>query len=116
VEVNGGFSLRRTLTFERAGSYLFCAWLREDSGDVGGTPAPFTLLVRAPRPPCRVPRVIGLPFSTARTRIRRANCLVGRVRRARSRNNAGRVIRQSLRPGLRRPPGTRIDLVVGRRR
>jgi beta-lactam-binding protein with PASTA domain len=63
---------------------------------------------------CRVPRVIGLRLPTARTRIRRANCRVGRVRRARSRR-VGRVLRQSPRPGVRRARGTRVNLVVGRR-
>jgi outer membrane protein assembly factor BamB len=74
----------------------------------------------APPPPrpqvrCRVPRVIGLRLPTAKTRIRRANCRVGRVRRARSRRSrVGRVVSQRPRPGLRRPRGTRISLVVGR--
>ena len=67
-----------------------------------------------PPPQCRVPRVIGLRLATAQTRIRRANCRVGRVRRARSRR-VGRVLSQSPRAGLRRPRGTRVNLVVGRR-
>ena len=70
----------------------------------------------APPPPvrCRVPRVVGLRLATARTRIRRANCRVGRVRRARSRR-VGRVLSQSPRAGLTRARGTRVNLVVGRR-
>lgn len=69
-----------------------------------------------PPPPavCRVPRVIGLRLPSARSRIRRANCGVGRVRRARSRR-VGRVIAQSPRAGARRPAGSRVKLVVGRR-
>jgi beta-lactam-binding protein with PASTA domain len=61
-----------------------------------------------------VPRVIGLRLPTARTRIRRANCRVGRVRRARSRR-VGRVISQRPRPGTIRARGFRVTLVVGRR-
>src|SRR6266508_4157588 len=72
-----------------------------------------------PPPPaptrCRVPRVIGLRLAAARTRIRRANCRVGRVRRARSRR-VGRVLAQRPRAGVRRPRGTRVNLVVGSRR
>jgi Tol biopolymer transport system component len=70
-----------------------------------------------PAPPkvqCRVPRVIGLRLATARVRIRRANCQVGRVRRARSRR-VGRVLSQSPRAGVRKARGTRVHLVVGRR-
>jgi Tol biopolymer transport system component len=72
-----------------------------------------------PPPPapvrCRVPRVIGMRLAAARTRIRRANCRVGRVRRARSRR-VGRVLAQRPRAGVRRPRGTRVNLVVGSRR
>src|SRR5439155_25841557 len=71
-----------------------------------------------PQPPpavrCQVPRVIGLRLAAARTRIRRARCSVGRIRRASSRR-AGRVIGQSPRPGPVRPRGPRVNLVVGRR-
>jgi Tol biopolymer transport system component len=69
-----------------------------------------------PAPPaCHVPRVIGLQLVAARPRIRRANCSVGRIRRARSRR-VGRVIAQSPRAGAHRPRGARVRLVVGRRR
>jgi Tol biopolymer transport system component len=65
-------------------------------------------------PQCRVPKVVGKRLGTARTRIRRAHCSVGRVRRTRSRR-VGRVIAQSPRAGVRRPRGARVNLVVGRR-
>lgn len=68
-----------------------------------------------PSPPvrCIVPRVIGFRLSVARRRIGRANCRVGRVRRARSRL-AGKVLSQSPKAGSRRPRGTKVNLVVGR--
>jgi Tol biopolymer transport system component len=65
-------------------------------------------------PQCVVPRVVGLRLATARTRIKRAKCGVGRVRRARSRR-VGRVLSQSPRAGSRRAQGTKVNLVVGRR-
>jgi hypothetical protein len=70
-----------------------------------------------PRPrQCVVPRVVGLRLASASTRIRRANCRVGSVRRARSRRALrGRVLSQSPRAGLRRARGTRVNLLVGRR-
>jgi hypothetical protein len=49
----------------------------------------------------------------AKTRIRRANCSVGRIRRARSRR-PGRVIGQSPRPGVFKRRGFPVKLVVGR--
>jgi beta-lactam-binding protein with PASTA domain len=63
---------------------------------------------------CTVPRVIGLTLGRAKTKIRRANCSVGRIRRAHSRR-VGRVIGQSPRPGVVKPRGFRVNLVVGRR-
>jgi len=73
----------------------------------------------APPPPvptvhCKVPRVIGLRLATARKRIGRAHCRVGRVRRARS-GRVGRVLSQSPKAGTVRARGTRVKLVVGRR-
>jgi Tol biopolymer transport system component len=73
----------------------------------------------APPPPpppvrCVVPRVIGLRLAVARKRIGRANCLVGRVRRARSRK-VGKVLSQSPKAGSVRTRGAKVNLVVGRR-
>jgi Tol biopolymer transport system component len=70
-----------------------------------------------PLPRCVVPHVVGLRLATARTRITRAKCRVGKVRRAnvRSARKVGRVIAQSPRAGTRHPAGTKVNLVVGRR-
>ena len=67
---------------------------------------------------CVVPRVQGKRLAAARRTIRRAHCALGRVRHARSRRARGRVIAQGPRPGLRRPVGTKVNLVLskGRRR
>ena len=65
---------------------------------------------------CRVPRVLGLRLATARSRIRRSHCRVGRVRRQRSSRALGRVVAQSPRPVARRARGTRVHLTVSRGR
>jgi hypothetical protein len=71
-----------------------------------------------PPPPvrCKVPKVIGKKLPVARRTIVRAHCRVGRVRKARSRRARGRVVSQSPRAGVRRPRGTRVNLVVSRGR
>jgi beta-lactam-binding protein with PASTA domain len=61
-----------------------------------------------------VPRVIGLKLAKAKTKIRRANCSVGRIRRASSRR-VGKVIGQSPRAGTVHARGFKVKLVVGRR-
>jgi beta-lactam-binding protein with PASTA domain len=63
---------------------------------------------------CKVPRVIGLTLSKAKSKIRAKHCSVGRIRKAHSRR-VGRVIGQSPRPGAVKPRGFRVSLVVGRR-
>jgi glucose/arabinose dehydrogenase len=88
-----------------------------------GLPPPQPLPQPAPQPspssvrpaaPCRVPRVIGLRLATARSRIRRANCRVGRIRYRRSARVRGRILTQAPRPGARRPRGTRVSFTVTR--
>jgi beta-lactam-binding protein with PASTA domain len=58
--------------------------------------------------------VVGLTLRRAKTKIRRAHCSVGRIRRARSRR-VGRVIAQNPRPGVVKRRGFPVKLVVGRR-
>jgi GH25 family lysozyme M1 (1,4-beta-N-acetylmuramidase) len=83
----------------------------------GPPPAPPPPIPPPPPPAvlCRVPRVIGLRLPSARARIRRAHCSVGRVRRIRAKS-PGRIVAQNPRAGSRRARGARVSLVVARRR
>lgn len=115
-----------TLTAEPDGDSSFVGW----SGDCSGTEscsvtvdAARTVSARfeAPPPPapprtCRVPRVVGRSLTVARSKIRRAGCRVGRIRRARSARARGKVIRQSPRAGARVRQGTRVNLTLSRGR
>ena len=84
----------------------------------------FSLPLPPPPPPpppppapasCLVPRVIGFRLPPAKAAIRHFNCSVGRVRYAHARRrNIRRVIAQAPKGG-RRPAGTRVNLVVGRK-
>ena len=58
--------------------------------------------------------MIGLKLAKARAKIRKAHCRVGTIKRARS-SKPGRVIGQSPRPGVKKPNGFKVKLVVGRR-
>jgi beta-lactam-binding protein with PASTA domain len=58
--------------------------------------------------------VIGLRLAVARARIGRANCIVGKVRRVRSRRGVGKVLGQSPKAGSVRPRGAKVKLTVGR--
>jgi beta-lactam-binding protein with PASTA domain len=61
-----------------------------------------------------VPKVVGLTLAKAKAKIKKGHCRVGKIRRARS-TKVGRVIGQSPRPGVKKPNGFKIKLVVGRR-
>ena len=56
-----------------------------------------------------------MTLGAARALIRRSGCAMGHVRSLRSRRaGRGRVIYQGPRPGVRRPRGTRVSVIVGR--
>jgi Glucose / Sorbosone dehydrogenase len=80
-----------------------------------GPPAPPPPATAKPKI-CRVPKLTGLRGATARVRIRRANCRIGRVRSRRSARRRGRVFSQAPRPGARRVRGTRVHFTVSRGR
>jgi beta-lactam-binding protein with PASTA domain len=63
-----------------------------------------------------VPRVVGLRLPAARTRIRRARCSVGTVRRVRSSRARSRVVGQAPRAGTLLEAGGRVRLTVSRGR
>ena len=91
-------------------------------GQFGGNPRHTNLYGPPPPPPppapavkrCVVPRVIGMRLGRAGTRIRRAQCSVGRVTRRHSRR-LGRVLSQRPRAGTHMRRGGKVRLVVGRR-
>ena len=71
----------------------------------------------AAQPKCKVPKVVGKKLLPAKRAITRARCRVGRIRRAWSKSKArGMVVKQTPRAGVRRPRGTRVNLVVSRGR
>ncbi len=115
-----GDSLRPALS----GNGLFAAFDSQATNLVGGDTNGFSdVFLRAvnagppPPPPavrCRVPKVVGLRLESAKTRISRAHCRVGKIHRVRSKR-VGRVLRQSPRAGAVRPRGARVNLTVGRR-
>jgi hypothetical protein len=70
----------------------------------------------SPAPKCHVPKLVGLRLATARTRVRKAHCAVGRIRYARSATRPpGRVSSQRPRAGAVRPRNTKVNLTVSRR-
>jgi hypothetical protein len=66
---------------------------------------------------CNVQDVKGMTVGAAKRTLARANCRVGRIRRAYSRAvKRGRVISQKPAFGAVRPGGAKVNLVVSRRR
>ena len=66
---------------------------------------------------CTVQNVNGKTLPAAKRTIARANCRVGKIRRAYSKRiTRGRVISQKPRPGTVLPGGGKVNLVVSRGR
>src|SRR5262249_14343403 len=64
-------------------------------------------------PACVVPRVRGVSEATAKSRLKRSGCAVGRTRKTHShRVPGGRVVKAKPRPGKTRASGSRVDLYV----
>ena len=63
---------------------------------------------------CRIPNLLGQKLTPARLKVRKAGCVSGTVRYARSKRPRGRVVRQTPRKGLRLCFGVRVNVVVSR--
>ena len=63
---------------------------------------------------CIVPRVVGKTLTAARRALAKGRCRAGRItRRSSARASRGRVVAQQPTAGTRRPPRTRVNVVVG---
>jgi hypothetical protein len=110
-----------TTSLPRGATYYFHLRTRDNAGNwsAGTHVGPFVLTPAPPPPPavqCVVPRVTGKTLAAARTALARSRCALGRVRKRRSRVRKGRVVAQSVRPGTRRPRGSRVGLTLSRGR
>jgi subtilisin family serine protease len=111
-----------TTSLPRGATYYFHLRTRDNAGNwsAGIHLGPFVLTPAAPPPPpvvrCVVPRVTGKTLAAARTALTRSRCALGRVTKRRSRVRKGRVVAQSVRPGTRRPRGSRVGVTLSRGR
>jgi subtilisin family serine protease len=110
-----------TTSLPRGATYYFHLRTRDNAGNwsAGTHAGPFVLTPAPPPPPvvrCVVPRVTGKTLAAARTALVRSRCALGRVTRRRSRVRQGRVVAQSVRPGTRRPRGSRVGVTLSRGR
>ena len=102
-------SLSGVLTLVRAAATGGGAALGTSAPAAAPTPAASDAVL------CVVPRLKGRRLKAARKALRRAHCRLGKVSRRKAPRRAGRVLKQSRRPGRELPEGTRVALRVGRR-
>jgi len=120
--VNGSFSLQATMTQANPGAYAMCMWLALSSGDATPVAGPVLQRVHvlgpprrpARQPPCLVPGVTRrIRLVTMKSRLRAANCTVGKVRYIPSRRVPRRVIvRLSSRAGSKLQTGSPVTIYV----
>ena len=109
-----------TLTAAPTSSSKFAGW----SGACSGTATTCVLSMTADRnvtatfakkPKCKVPKVVGLTLAKAKSKIRRAHCGVGKIRKKfSSRKKKGHVLSQKPKPGKTLPAGAKVNLTVGK--
>ena len=79
------------------------------------TPKAPTSVTPKPAPNCVVPNVVGKQLGTAKTKIKKAHCRVGKITyRPSTRAKMNRVLSETPRPGKRLKNGTKVNLAVGR--
>jgi Tol biopolymer transport system component len=77
---------------------------------IAGTPP----VAPGPERLCEVPNLLGQKVGSARSRVRKAGCVSGTVKYARSKKPRGRIVRQTPRARLRLCFGVRVNVVVSR--
>jgi Fibronectin type III domain/PASTA domain/RTX calcium-binding nonapeptide repeat (4 copies) len=67
------------------------------------------------KPKCVVPNVVGKPLATAKTKIKKAHCRVGKVTyKLSTKAKMNRVLSETPKAGKRLKNGTKVSLIVGR--
>jgi VCBS repeat-containing protein len=98
------------------GAWYFHLRTRDNAGNWTATRhvGPFVIAVRTTQQArCVVPNLKGKTLAQARKLLAAGRCALGKVTRARSRlARAGRIVRQSRKPGARLPRGTKVNVVV----
>jgi hypothetical protein len=108
-----------SLTATAASGSRFTGW----AGDCSGTGACAVAMTAAHSVAagfakvitCKVPKVVGLKLTRAKSKIRAARCKVGKVtRKFSSRKKKGKVMRQKPKPGKTLPLNAKVNLTVGK--
>jgi uncharacterized delta-60 repeat protein len=96
---------------------IVLAGLSGPPGPVAEGPYDFAVARYSGALPCVVPRLKATTLRTARGRLAKAHCTLGRVKPAYSRKvKKGRVISQTPRPGTQLPERSKVSVVVSRGR
>ncbi len=96
-------------------AYPNAASYTADYGLSGQASASTTVACPPPAQKCKVPKVLGLKLAKARSKIVRAHCKVGKVRKKfSSRRKKGKVLAQKPKAGKTLGAGSKIALTVGK--
>ena len=112
-----------TLTAAPSGQSRFAGWSGDCSGmgtcavSMTGTHS-VTAMFNAPSltpPSCKVPKVVGLAVKNARTKLVRAHCKVGKIKKTHAaRKKRGKVLVQSPKAGKKLKAGAKVNLTIGK--
>jgi hypothetical protein len=117
TQFNNGTPVMLTAT-PNAGS-KFTGWSGDCSGTgtcaltMSGNHAVTASFAKVPK--CKVPKLVGLTLKKARTKLLKAHCRLGKVKKkASSPKKKGRVLSQRPKPGKSFPGGSKVNVTVGK--
>ena len=114
------YSLTSSVQFPSEGTYLFCAYLEiGQSGDTAppAVAAQATVQVTGPPIPCTVPRLVGLTLDSATKKLKTSGCQLGKVTKPKKWKGLKLVVKtQNIAPSVRAANGTKVNLVLAKRK
>jgi hypothetical protein len=112
-----------TLSAAASGQSRFAGWSGDCSGagtcvvSMTGNHSVTATFSAPPLTPlsCKVPKVVGLAVKSARTKIARAHCKVGKItKKHAAKKKRGKVLVQSPKAGKKLKAGAKVNLTVGK--
>lgn len=113
--VGGPTTFREQISMPRAGRFLACGYFHNTSVDAAPQATAKAAFIVAKS--CEVPDVAGTTLARAKKLLKKANCVVGKTKKARSAKvKKGRVVKASKKAGTILAPGATVGLTVSKGR
>jgi hypothetical protein len=110
--IGGATNASYAVTLADGGHGLAC---RVTAVNLAGSASAASAAVQVPAN-CFVPKLKGKTLKSARRALKRAHCRLGKVRKRAAKGKAGRVLKQTPKAHTTLPNGSKVNLVISRKR